>query len=143
MAKPTISMAMFNSYGSHNQRVYPIKSHETIIFLWFSYGFPPDSTAKRFLSKDPHRSQLCRRLGESHLPVPDGLRCAPLLAPQWTAATERLPRAAEKKKANHGKTMGKWWFNGISMDLSSGRRVHSYGKSPCSLVNPLSMVHFQ
>ena len=29
------SMAMLN-----NQRVNPIKSHKTIIFLWFSYGFP-------------------------------------------------------------------------------------------------------
>ena len=25
---------------SHYQRVYPIKSHSTTIFLWFSYGFP-------------------------------------------------------------------------------------------------------
>ena len=25
---------------SHNQRVNPIKSHKTIIFIWFSYGFP-------------------------------------------------------------------------------------------------------
>ena len=33
-------MAIFNSDVSHFQRVYPIKSHETTIFLWFSYGFP-------------------------------------------------------------------------------------------------------
>ena len=25
---------------SHNQRVSPIKFHETTIFLWLSYGFP-------------------------------------------------------------------------------------------------------
>ena len=35
-----ISMAMFNSYVSHYHKVYPIKSHETTIFLWFSYDFP-------------------------------------------------------------------------------------------------------
>ena len=27
-------------YVSHYQRVNPIKSHKTTIFLWFSYGFP-------------------------------------------------------------------------------------------------------
>ena len=30
---------IFNSYVSHYQRVYPIKSHETTIFLWFSHVF--------------------------------------------------------------------------------------------------------
>ena len=29
-----------NSYGLNYQRVAAIKSHSTIIFLWFSYGFP-------------------------------------------------------------------------------------------------------
>ena len=31
---------IFHSYVSHNQRVNPIKSHSTTIFLWFFYGFP-------------------------------------------------------------------------------------------------------
>ena len=37
-----LSMAIFHSYITHdqNQRVYPIKSHETTMFLWFSHGFP-------------------------------------------------------------------------------------------------------
>ena len=39
MGKLTISIAIFNSKVSVYQRVNPIKSHETSIFLWFSYGF--------------------------------------------------------------------------------------------------------
>ena len=40
MGKSTIFMAIFNSYVTNYQRVYPIKSHKTTIFLWFSYSFP-------------------------------------------------------------------------------------------------------
>ena len=31
---------MLHSYVIHDQRVNPIKSHETTMFLWFSYGLP-------------------------------------------------------------------------------------------------------
>ena len=33
-------MVIFHSYVTNYQRVNPMKSHETTIFLWFSYGFP-------------------------------------------------------------------------------------------------------
>ena len=33
-------VAMFNSHVSHYQKVNPKQSHESTIFLWFSYGFP-------------------------------------------------------------------------------------------------------
>ena len=33
-------------------------------------------------------------------------------------------------KENHGKNIGKTWFNGILWDLSSGNDSHSCGKSP-------------
>ena len=36
MEKSTISIAIFNSYVSHNQRV---NLHFPMVFLWFSYGF--------------------------------------------------------------------------------------------------------
>ena len=29
---------------------------------------------------------------------------------------------------NHRKNIGKWWFDGILMDLPSGKRLHKYGK---------------
>ena len=35
-----LPMVIFNSYVGHDQRVNPIKSHETTVFPWFSYGFP-------------------------------------------------------------------------------------------------------
>ena len=55
MGKLTISMAIFNSYVSHYQRVYPIKSHWTTIFLWFSYGFPVEVilSIQLFISTNP------------------------------------------------------------------------------------------
>ena len=31
---------------------------------------------------------------------------------------------------NHRKTMGKWWFHGVSWDLPSGVIKHGNGKSP-------------
>ena len=37
---PMKSMVIFHSYVGHYQRLNPMKSHETTIFLWFSYGFP-------------------------------------------------------------------------------------------------------
>ena len=44
----------------HNQRSYPIKSHKTTIFLWFSYGyscdvgiFPCSKPSSSFTSPDP------------------------------------------------------------------------------------------
>ena len=43
MENSTISMAMFNSYVSHNQKgisVCPIKFHQNIMVPSFSYGFP-------------------------------------------------------------------------------------------------------
>ena len=33
-------MAIFNGYVTNYQRVNLIKSHETTIFLWLSYGLP-------------------------------------------------------------------------------------------------------
>ena len=37
LGKSTISMAIFNRYVGHNQRV---NLHFPMVFLWFSYGFP-------------------------------------------------------------------------------------------------------
>ena len=34
-----MSMVIFNSYVTNDQRVNPIKSHKTTIFPWFSHGF--------------------------------------------------------------------------------------------------------
>ena len=39
MEESTMSMVIFHSHVSHYQRVNPIKSHKTSIFLWCSYGF--------------------------------------------------------------------------------------------------------
>ena len=36
-------MVIFNSHVSHYQRENPIRSHKTTIFLWFSYGNPPNA----------------------------------------------------------------------------------------------------
>ena len=41
--KSPCSITVFHSYVRHYQRVNPIKSHQTTIFPWFSYGFPVNS----------------------------------------------------------------------------------------------------
>ena len=49
----------------HYQRVTPIKSHETSIFLWFSYGFPVfRASTMEDLGQTSHRPQIPGRLRE-------------------------------------------------------------------------------
>ena len=85
------------------------KSHETTIFLWFSYGFPMvfiDYTPMLKLQAWSHWSQPEARQAQvttQQPPLP--LRSE---APGWCVL---LGKAS-------GKTIGKWWFNGISWDFS-------------------------
>ena len=58
MGKLTIKMAMFNSYASHHQRVNHLKSHQTTIFLWFSYDFPSMGKSLVMWTPSPDASPL-------------------------------------------------------------------------------------
>ena len=92
MGKFPISMVIFNSYVSHYQRVYPIKSPLNPIKTPFSHGFPmvfPDSI---FF---PGISGFCQTSAATQESMPMIINVISLV-----------------EIAKH-KTIGKWWFNGI------------------------------
>ena len=78
------SMAIFSSYVSPYQRVNPIKSHETTIFLWSSYGFPMvflwfshPFPSKVALNQSPASLKISfrRTLSWIHGPATEKMRC--------------------------------------------------------------------
>ena len=59
----------------------------------------------RMVSSQVNREELTKSLGGWDESLPTTLR----------------PRDPGKPWENHGKTMGKWWLNGILWDLPSGK----------------------
>ena len=74
----------------------------------------------------------------------------------WRQGRVWLPRASTKRVPstapwfadlwpfeNHGKTLGKWWFNGVLMGFTLWLCQNSYGKRPCIVDFPIvAMVIF-
>ena len=90
----------------------PSKSHETIIFLWFSYGFPmvfPPTHHQHVPMAPPWVGWAPRR--RPTRPPPAARPAAPGAAPAAAARRRRHPWGPSHWDFR-GKTSGKWWFNG-------------------------------
>ena len=90
-----------------NQRIKPIKSHETTIFLWFSHGFPMVFPHFPTFFQLPWRSDRSAPAASALAPV---LRWAPAQRPGAAACRRAWPDAVVKpgglgsclKGGNHG-----------------------------------------
>ena len=79
-----LKMVIFHSYVSHYQRINPIQSHKTIIFLWVSYGFPMGFLWVSYGRPLDHHDAATGATDPERLP-----RCA--LRPRGLALLQRVP----------------------------------------------------
>ena len=100
----------------------------------FSYGFsihsrPHISPASRRLEPRRREFQLQRAATATHVHVPQG-----------------IGKIIGKPEENHRKTMGKWWFNAIELDLPPGNDCYIANWKITSVIlgkSTVSMGHFQ
>ena len=106
------------------QRVNPIESHLTTIFLWFSHGLPFNQPGCGPI-RDGRRGPLRGVRGAGTSRRAGGVQGSPGVPLGWN------PLGTTFQKGNIKACYFDIWHNFWYVWLPSGKRLHTYGQSPC------------